>query len=453
MKSPRKFSRRQAAALFLLSIAGAFGKAAFAQETGQTLPLVGDKGGVPAKPASDPSNSVPTEAETNVALTVSQNAAGFALFRILAANPHVMPDDGNLVLSPASLEPILLALEAGAAGETAESLAAILKPEGEAAPKLVPLEPDGEDAGTNGLTRAGVWIERGWEIKPAFTSTLKLGLGMETRISDFSKKAVEETAAINQWVSEATRERIPHLFEPSDLRSDTRMVLASALVYEGEWESPFDPKHSQPGPFRYGAGKTESIETILMHRQADFACSESADGVRVVSMPLENGKQRCVLMLPKEGGHPLEALRTLEKTLTVARYRELTAKLEDRSLDLRVPRLNLEVRSSIKAGLQLLGAGSLFLPSEADLSGISEEPDLCVSVMRHQVTVELDERGARGAAATGAAIVSRGFSAEPQTWTFDRPFVFAIEAVDSGEVLFLGRVVRPKSPQNEEAGE
>lgn len=443
-------SRRRASTLFLLAIGGFHGPTAHA-EVSAAPPQISNKGGVPVEPAQAESPSAPQPNETGATtvLTVSRNAAGFALFRMLAANPHLMPDDGNLVLSPASLEPILLALETGASGKTAEQLASILRPKSEASPGPVLKT----DAGSNGLTRSGLWIEQTWNVNAAFAETLRNVLGMETRNTNFSEKASEETAAINQWVSEATQERISHLFEPSDLKSDTRMVLASALAYDGAWESPFDPKHSQPGPFRYGPGKEDFIETVLMHRQSDYSCSESSDGIRVVSMPLENGKQRCVLILPKEDGNPLESLRSLEKTLTVKRYRELTAKLEDCSLDLRLPRLNLEVRSSIKAGLQLLGAGSLFLPSEADLSGISDEPNLCVSVMRHQVTVELDERGARGAAATGAAIVSRGFSAEPQTWTFDRPFVFAIEAVDSGEVLFLGRVVRPKSPQNEKAEE
>lgn len=374
--------------------------------------------------------------------SVSPNAAGFALFRTLAANTHLQPSDGNLVLSPANLEPILLALEAGAGGRTADQLAAILRPQGEV--PAVPVSPPllGNQADSSGSNSAAVWIERDWDVKPAYSATLTQRLGMEVRPAAFSVDAAAETAAINRWISDATRERIPQLFDPSDLKSDTRLVLASALVYDGGWVTPFDPAHTKRAPFRSGSG-SKPVTTEFMSRVGDFSCAER-DGIRVVALDLEGGKQRCILILPKDGGSPLAALRELEKTLTVSRYRELTHGLEDRSLDLKLPRLKLGVRSSIKAGLQILGAGDLFLPQRADLSRISDEPGLCVSVLRHQVRVELDERGARGAAATGAAIVARGWPGKPQVWTYDRPFLFAIESVGTGDVLFLGRLVSPE---------
>lgn len=397
-------------------------------------------------PATNETETVPTpESEAKAAPTAAPNAAGFAIYRILIENPEFLPDDRNLVLSPANLEPILLALEAGAGGHTAEQLAAILLPAGEPEPRPASPPASPGDPGAAQISSAALWIENTWPVKPAYTHALSRFLGMEARAAAFSENPGAETETINGWVRANTRERITSLFEPGDLNESTRLVLVSALAYDGAWQIPFDPAYTKPGVFRIGSGKRATVETPFMNQVGQFACAE-IDGIRVLSLPLESGAQRCVVLLPPEGGDPLAALRALETGLTASRFRELTAPLKERTLDLKLPRLRLEVRSSIKAALQLLGAGSLFAAEQADLSGISDEPGLCVSVLRHQATVELDERGARGAAATGAAIATRGWPAKPESWTFDRPFVFAIESTATGDILFLGRFVKPTTP-------
>lgn len=85
--------------------------------------------------------------------------------------------------------------------------------------------------------------------------------------------------------------------------------------------------------------------------------------------------------------------------------------------------------------------GSIFSAREADLSGLSAEPGLCVDVFRHRVRFVFDETGARGAAATAAAVSARGWSETPEPWTFDRPFLFVLQEESTGAVTFLGRYV------------
>ncbi len=380
--------------------------------------------------------------------TISPNAAGFALYRTLIAHPGFLPDDGNLVLSPAGLEPVLLALEAGAGGETAAQLDNILRPKDELKPRKVTPTAAG-DTGAK-ISAAGAWIEMGWLIKPEYEGVLSHHLGMSLSPAAFSEDAAGETEKINSWVNAATRERIPTLFESGDLDSTTRLVIACALAYDGAWVNPFDPTYTKPGEFHSGSGKT--VRTDFMHQVAEFQYRE-IKGTHVLAMPLQNGDQRCVFLLPPDGGDPLVSLQGLEKTLTAARFQELTEDLERHTVELKTPRLKLEVQSSVKAGLQILGAGSLFSPQEADLSGISDEQGLCVSVLRHKATLELDETGARGAAATGAAVATRGWPDKPIALTLDRPFVVAIQSTETGEVLFLARIVSPEpaAPANNEA--
>ena len=64
--------------------------------------------------------------------------------------------------------------------------------------------------------------------------------------------------------------------------------------------------------------------------------------------------------------------------------------------------------------------------------------------MIHQANIDVDEKGTEAAAAT--AVVMRATALprlEPVTLTVDRPFLFALRDLESGAVLFLGRIADP----------
>lgn len=362
------------------------------------------------------------------------NASGLALYRTLTGHREFLPDDGNLLLSPASVESVLRVLRLGARGRTADELDRLLVPR----PGSAGVRPAGAEELLEG---AALWVENGWPLLPGFQEALKTEGEFLSHSADFSGDPDAETGRINDWVKERSAGRIGELFAPSDLRSDTRLVIASVLAYEGAWSQPFDESHTKPGTFRMGRKK--KAQTDFMHLVGEHATVAREDGTRVVSLSLQEGRQRCVLILPPDGKDPLAALLALEKSLTPSTYRELTADLADANIDLKMPRLDMRVRSSLKAALQLTDAGSMFAARTADFSGMSEESGLCVSVLRHEVCLTLDEKGARGAAATGAAMATRGWPKKPVPVAFDRPFLFSIEEVDSGRILFLGRLVTP----------
>jgi serpin B len=381
-------------------------------------------------------------------LVPQTNAAGFSLFRALVQDGQFLPPDGNLVLSPASLEPILFALRLGAAGRTAAEMDRLLQTGTQEADRPTPASFATKNSAAL-RQAAALWLAEGWEAKPDYLAALKTRLGMEPQQAPFAGNAATATQGINAWIKDRTAGRIPQLFGPADLDADTRLVIVSALAYDAEWDRPFKIEFTQPGPFRtVKRGRPVTVQTPLMRQLASFPTTQTQDGIRVLALPLSGGAQRCVLLLPAPGKDPLRGLAALEKSLTPARYQDLTRNMEERSVDLKLPRLDLTVRASIKAALQRCGVRTLFDPRTAELSGIHDEAGLCVSVMRHETKFELDETGARGAAATGAAIATRGLPPKPLTMAFDRPFLFAIEDTTTGQVLFLGRLVTPEEVPN-----
>jgi serpin B len=58
----------------------------------------------------------------------------------------------------------------------------------------------------------------------------------------------------------------------------------------------------------------------------------------------------------------------------------------------------------------------------------------------HKAFVAVNEKGTEAAAATAGAMIE---SAPNVTLTIDRPFIFVIRDLPSGQILFVGRVLNP----------
>jgi hypothetical protein len=90
----------------------------------------------------------------------------------------------------------------------------------------------------------------------------------------------------------------------------------------------------------------------------------------------------------------------------------------------------------------------------ADLSGIHVptryEDSLYISKVIHQANIDVDEKGTEASAATAVIDVSTGGGcvggprpAKEITLRLDHPFLFFVRDLETGAILFMGRVVDP----------
>ena len=87
----------------------------------------------------------------------------------------------------------------------------------------------------------------------------------------------------------------------------------------------------------------------------------------------------------------------------------------------------------------------------ANLTDISEEPDLYVQKVIHQAELEVNEEGSEAAAATAVLIGTRTASLpnkRPREFRVNRPFAFVIQDRSLGVPLFMGRIVDPREEQS-----
>lgn len=97
--------------------------------------------------------------------------------------------------------------------------------------------------------------------------------------------------------------------------------------------------------------------------------------------------------------------------------------------------------------LKELGIRDAFDENNVDFAGMTDD-QVFLSKAVHKAFVDVNEEGTEAAAVT--AIVAQLDSGPPEPryqFIADHPFMFIIQEKDTGEILFIGRVVNPLASQ------
>jgi len=81
--------------------------------------------------------------------------------------------------------------------------------------------------------------------------------------------------------------------------------------------------------------------------------------------------------------------------------------------------------------------------TSADFSGMTGGRDLYISEVLHKAFVSVDEAGTEAAAATAVPMELTAVPEPLAEVTIDRPFIFLIRDIDTGAILFVGRIMNP----------
>ncbi len=174
-------------------------------------------------------------------------------------------------------------------------------------------------------------------------------------------------------------------------------------------------------------------------------------GLRLVEVPYRNDQLSLVVLLPD----PELPLAQLEAQLTVAKIGDCLRTLrsgQPARFDLRLPRFKAERSvAELAPALGALGVKMVFdRAGGADFAVFGGNPDgtpLYLSAVSHLAKFAVDEKGATAVAATTPAAEPAYDApvAVPTPFVVDRPFLFFICDHQSGAVLFMGRVVDPRT--------
>ena len=179
--------------------------------------------------------------------------------------------------------------------------------------------------------------------------------------------------------------------------------------------------------------------TVPMMRQTESFGYAEGDGYQAVELPYDGGELSMVLLLPQAG-----QFEAFEGSLDAEQVGAILGRLEHRQVTLTMPTFEFESSFSLKETLAAMGMPLAFLES-ADFSGMTGNRDLFIADVVHKAFVSVDEAGTEAAAATAVVMTLTAVPDTPVEVTIDHPFIFLIRDIESGAILFVGRVVNPSA--------
>ncbi|MDX9955660.1 MAG: serpin family protein [Anaerolineae bacterium] len=354
--------------------------------------------------------------------------------------------DGNVFFSPYSISVALAMTYAGARGATAEQMAQVLHFTLEDAAlhrafNALDLMLAAQSAAAPGDTRElfelhvanSLWAEQEHSFLPEFLDTLAQNYGAGLNLVSFKTAAEAARQAINAWVEAQTEQRIRDLIPEGGVDALTRLVLANAIYFNAGWMYPFEEDLTAEGEFTALSGAVQMAPMMRWSSSNRVGYAEGA-GYQAVELPYQGGKASMVLLVPED-------FEAFEAELTGARLQELIAGLEAQSVTLMLPAFEVEASFKLAETLQQLGMTEAFDPVAADFSGMTGVADLYIGAVFHKAFVRVDEAGTEAAAATAVVMQLKGMPMAGVELTVDRPFLYLVRDVQSGAVLFMGRVV------------
>nr|XP_057938647.1 probable serpin E3 [Doryrhamphus excisus] len=218
-----------------------------------------------------------------------------------------------------------------------------------------------------------------------------------------------------------------------------QMALVNTVAFRGVWQKQFHFSNTQNLPFVLSDGTPIKVPMMYQTTEVSFGQFRTPSEQRytVLELPYLGRSLSLQVVLPSERKTPLSSL---EAQLSVRHMASWDVGLRRTKMDVFLPRFKMHNKFNLRSTLPVMGVGDVFNPTAADFSGISAEESLYVSDAFHDVTIEVTEEGTKAAAATAMVLLKRS---RAPVFKADRPFLFLLRHVQSGSILFMGRVTNP----------
>jgi len=356
-------------------------------------------------------------------------------------------EDGNLFYSPYSISLALAMTYAGARGETAQQMADTLQflldhDKLHPAFNWLDAELAGRGEGAKGKDGEGfrlnivnaIWGQKNYEFLSGFLDVLAENYGAGLRILDFMTNTEKSRLAINDWVSDQTEGLIEDLIPQGALSELTRLVLTNAIYFNAAWAYPFDEDMTSDGQFYLLDGGQVSVP--MMKQTESFGYTDG-EGYQAVELHYDGDELSMVILLPEDGN-----FEAFEEGLQGQQVRDIISGLQPSEVALTMPKFEFDSEFSLTDTLAGMGMPIAFSDA-ADFSGMTGNRELFISDVLHKAFVAVDEAGTEAAAATAVIMELTAMPDPPVEVTIDNPFVFLIRDIETGTILFVGRVMNP----------
>lgn len=355
-------------------------------------------------------------------------------------------DEDNFFFSPYSISTAMAMVYEGAKGKTAKEIQSVFYFQKE--PELMRKEYLQLFSQLNKTKSKfklqianALWAEQEYKFLDAYFKRIeKYYRGKATNL-DFKIDAESSRVTINDWVEGQTNNKIIDLVPPDGINYLTRLVITNAVYFKGKWVKQFNVDYTRDEEFRVNSKNI--IKVPMMRRTDEDAIFRYArNGIlQILEMPYSGEELSMLIILPQN-----ENMKNLESILNAENLSAWKKVMKKQRVKIFIPRFKFENKLSMKNTLINMGM-QLAFSKDADLSGMTGKKDLRIDQVIHQAFVEVNEEGTEAVAATSVT-VSYKESFIPERpfipiFRADHPFIFIIHQIDTGNILFMGRVSDP----------
>jgi serpin B len=377
----------------------------------------------------------------------ANNRFAFDLYSRLAKDKEYT--GSNIFFSPFSVSSALAITYEGARGKTADEIRSVFYfPENDTMRRG---GFSGLNAGINNgdssyslRTANALWAEKTYPFLTEYVGTAERSYGAKTTNLDFIGHPEDSRITINTWVEDKTEDRIKDLIPPGVIDPSVRLVITNAIYFKGNWVKQFDKNKTADADFRISPGKTVRVKMMQRTDEDTVYLYAENDNLQMLSMPYDHGngtELSMIVLLPKD-----DDIASAEASLDADKLSALQQSASSRRVRVYFPKFKLATKYFLPDTLKAMGMATAFSGS-ADFSGMDGTKNLFISDVIHQAFVDVNEEGTEAAAATAVvmrlAAAAPGHEVQIPVFRADHPFIFFIQDDETGNILFIGRVVNP----------
>lgn len=346
-------------------------------------------------------------------------------------------EEGNILYSPYSIFAAFAITYEGARGKTAEEIKSvfhfpemeILRPNFAAIYNDIKGYKDYELIFGNAL-----WVQQDYPLLKDYTNRVEEYYGGKAANLNFVGETEKSRQTINSFIEEQTKGKIKELLPQGILSENTVLVITNAIYFKGTWVWQFDPKDTREMNFKIN--RTHTVKVPMMHMESRKSKFNYVDleELQILELPYKGDKISMLILLPEQG-YTLEDIE-----LSAEKLSEYKSRMKETEVEIYLPKFELSTKYFMKETLMAMGIITAFKPHYADFSGMDGTKNLFIANLIHQTYVKVDETGTEAAATAAVPVMRESIG---NVFIADHPFIFIIQQKDTGNILFMGRVVDP----------
>ncbi|EEC14374.1 serpin 2 precursor, putative, partial [Ixodes scapularis] len=342
----------------------------------------------------------------------------------------------NVFVSPFGTAVALVSALAGSRGDTADQILKALGVSNEDE-LLHEFDSIGRALGQLSENHVGLankmYLSTSLELADSFKEAIHRDFYAQVGIVNFQGDPTLAVKEINSWFQRVTAHKMNAIVDVTDINYLTRVLMVSTAYLRCLWLDKFSEIYTTPMPFYTDEGEV-MVQTMCSRRICNY-CHVERLSCRVLELPCMLDQLELLILLPDVQSD----LDFIEDNILAEDVQSFERMYTRNPLDIMLPKFTLDQLVTLLEGaLRDMGMQNIFDPSNADLSKMSSDANLCVDSFIHEALFETSEEGLGEASPVPSPI-----PADIHKFRVDRPFIFVLLHHFNHAVVFVGAVRKP----------